>query len=402
MTAAESGTPLTVFLLAGEPSGDTLGAGLMAALRKRHDGPIRFHGVGGAKMAAAGLDSLYPMTDIAHFGAAELLPHLRTILRRISETVTAIDTLRPNVAVTIDVPGFAFKVGARLAGRGVPMVHYVAPQVWAWKPQRAAEIAGFLDHVLCLLPFEPPCFEREGLPATFVGHPVLQSGADRGDGPGFRAGHGINAGAPLLCLLPGSRKGEIRRLFPRFADAVARLAATRPGLRVVVPAVDSFADEVRARAAALAVPALVVTGEADRFAAFAASTAALAASGTVALELAMAGTPSVIAYRLNPLTAWAVRRAIKIDRVSLVNLLAGEDVFPEMLQEACRGDRLARAVAPLLDDPAARAGQATGMAAAIGKLRAGGEHPSARAAEVVLEVARSGPRWRPQALPKPA
>ncbi len=392
---------LTIFLLAGEPSGDFIGAGLMAALKRGYAGPITFVGVGGPKMAAEGLDSLYPMTDIAHFGAAELIPHLRLLLRRIRETVAIIQALRPHAAITIDIPGFAFKVLERLGGYGVPLIHYVAPQVWAWKPQRAGQIAKYLDHVLCLFPFEPPYFEVEGLPATCVGHPVLESGAGGGDGAAFRERHGIAADAPLLCLLPGSRKGEVRRLFPRFADAVVRLAATHSDLTVVIPTVATLVDDIRARAAKLPVPVVVVVGDRDRFDAFAASRAALAASGTIALELAMAGTPSIISYRLNPITAWVVRRAIRVSHVSLVNLLAGRTVFPEMLQGECRGDRLAGVLGGLLDDPAVRTEQMRGMEEAIGALRAGGDRPSERAADVVLQVVREGPRRIAPALPPP-
>ncbi len=400
--------PITVFLLAGEPSGDALGAGLMASLTARSPQPLRFIGVGGPKMAAAGLASLYPMEDIAHFGVAELIPHLRLLLRRLRETVETIRTQRPDVVVTIDVPGFALRVGARLQGSGIPLVHYVAPQVWAWKPHRAREIARFLDHLLVLLPFEPPYFEVEGLPSTFVGHPVVESGAADGDGPGFRARHAIDRAAPLLCVLPGSRRGEIRRLLPVFAQAVARLAADRSALRVVVPAVDAFAPEIAAVVGAWPGGAIVVRGEAERFDAFAAADVALAASGTVALELAMAGTPSVIAYRLNPITAWALKRAIKVRRVSLVNLLVDDEVFPEVLQEHCRPDRLAAEIARLLDDPAARTRQRAGAARAVAMLSPGRRRPSDLAADAVLQVLQSHHGTRlgrpspPTVLPAPS
>ena len=396
-----SARPVTVFLLAGEPSGDTLGAGLMASLTRRSPEPIRFIGVGGPKMAAAGLSSLYPMEDIAHFGVAELIPHLRLLLRRLRETVETIRSQRPDVVVTIDVPGFSLRVGARLQNSGIPLVHYVAPQVWAWKPHRAKQIAGFLDHLLVLLPFEPPYFQVEGLPSTFVGHPVVESGAADGDGPGFRARHGIDPAAPLVCVLPGSRRGEIRRLLPAFGGAVARLARERPSLRVVVPAVDAFAHEIAAGVAAWPAGVVVIRGEAERFDAFAAADVALAASGTVALELAMAGTPSVIAYRLNPITAWALKRAIKVRRVSLVNLLADDEIFPEVLQEHCRPERLAAEVARLLDDAEARARQRAGAARAVAMLSAGRHRPSDLAADAVLKVMEAHRAPRLTAPPAP-
>lgn len=380
--------PVTVFLLAGEPSGDALGAGLMVSMKARSSEPIRFVGVGGPKMASEGLSSLYPMEDIAHFGAAELIPHLRLVLRRIRQTVAAVVAERPDVFVTIDVPGFSFRVGARLKGSGIPIVHYVAPQVWAWKPHRAKEIAGFLEHLLVLLPFEPPYFEAEGLPATFVGHPVIESGADTGDGPAFRQRHDVDGNAPLLCVLPGSRRGEIRRLLPAFGGAVARLHVTHPDLTVVVPAVDALAADISASVSAWSTRTIVVRGEAERFDAFAAADVALAASGTVALELALAGTPTVIAYRLNPITAWVLKRAIKVKRVSLVNLLVDDEVFPEILQEQCRPDRLADELTRLFDDPAARDRHRQGAARAVTQLVPKDGRPSDRAADAVLDVIR--------------
>ena len=390
---ADPARPLTVFLLAGEPSGDYLGAGLMASLRARSERPVRFVGVGGSRMAENGLASLYPMEDIAHFGAAELIPHLRLVLRRIRETVDAIRIHRPDVVVTIDVPGFAFRVGARLKDSDVPLVHYVAPQVWAWKPRRAREIAAFLDHLLVLLPFEPPYFEVEGLPATFVGHPVIESGAAAGDGPAFRHRHGIDPSAPLLCVLPGSRRGEIRRLLPVFGGAVALLSGERPRLQAVVPAVEALRDEIESAVGHWPLRTIVVGGD-ERFDAFAAADVALAASGTVALELALAGTPSVIAYRLNPITAWVLKRAIRVQRVSLVNLLVEDEIFPELLQERCRPDRLAAALALSLDNPEERERQRAGCARAVAKLAPAGWRPSDRAADAVLEVIRQR-----QALP---
>lgn len=379
--------PLRLFLLAGEMSGDALGARLMTSLKARSPVPVRFTGVGGPLMAGEGLHSLFPMEDIAHFGAAELLPHLPTILRRMRQTTAAVLGQRPDAMVTIDVPGFALRVGKRLRGRGVPLIHYVAPQVWAWKPHRAAEVAGFLDHMLALLPFEPPYFEAEGLPCTYVGHPVIESGADAGDGPAFRARHGIAGDVPLLCVLPGSRRIEMDRLLGVFSGAVARLAAGHPRLHAVVPAADALHDDLSAAVARWPVPAVVVRGAAERFDAFAAADAAMAASGTVALELALAGTPTVICYRLNPITGWLVRRAIRVKRVSLVNLLADDEVFPELLQGACTAPAVAASVGRLLDDVDARARQRAGMDRAVAVLRSAGDHPSDRAAEVVLDVA---------------
>jgi len=389
---ADLGGP-TIFLVAGEPSGDALGARLMAALKEARGSAVRFAGIGGAGMAAEGLDSLFPMSELTLMGLAEVLPHVPRLLRRIAETEAAVRALRPDVVVTIDSPGFSFRVAKRLAGSGIPLVHYVAPSVWAWRPGRAREIAGFLDHLMALLPFEPPYFEAEGLACTFVGHPVLDGGAGDGDGPAFRRRHGIGDGAPLLCLLPGSRQGEVSRLMPVFAEAVGLLAKGRPDLEIVIPSVAGLVDFIGTAAGTWPVRTRVVTGDAEKFDAFAAADVALAASGTIALELAMARTPAVIAYRMHPLTGWLARRLVRVDCVSLVNLVLDRSVMPELLLGDCRADRLADAVTLLLDDPKARDAQAAGAAEALAALGLDGAAPSRRAADVVLGViAGANPR----------
>jgi len=383
-----SGGP-TIFLVAGEPSGDALGARLMSALKEARGDAVRFAGIGGAGMAAEGLDSLFPMGELSLMGLAEVLPHVPRLLRRIDETVSAIRAQRPDAVVTIDSPGFSFPVARRLAGSGIPLIHYVAPSVWAWRPGRARKIAGFLDHLLALLPFEPPYFRAEGLACTFVGHPVLESGAGDGGGPAFRRRHGIGDDVPLLCLLPGSRQGEVSRLLPVFAETVALVAKSRLDVEVVLPSVEGLAAAVSSATAMWPVRVRVVTGDAEKFDAFAAADVALAASGTVALELAMAKTPAVIAYRMHPLTGWLARRLVRVRYVSLVNLVLDRPVMPELLLGECRADRLAKAVTSLLDDPQARAAQASGAAEALAVLGLDGAAPSRRAADIVLDVIAS-------------
>jgi lipid-A-disaccharide synthase len=372
-----------VFLVAGEPSGDALGARLMAALKTRTGGKIRFAGVGGDKMAAEGLVSLFPMREIAVMGLAEVVPRLFNIIARIGETVERAEHLNPDAVVTIDSPDFNFRVARRLKGLDFPLIHYVAPTVWAWRPGRARKIAGFLDRLMALLPFEPPYFEREGLKCDFVGHPVLESGAGKGDGRAFRARHGILPDAPVLCVLPGSRHSETRSLLPILGEAVARIARAMPGLRVVVPTLKPVAVEVRA--AAVTWPgAIVVEGEEEKYDAFAASDAALAASGTVSLELAMAGVPHAVAYRMSPLTAWIARRLIRVRFVNLVNLVLDRAVVPELLQESCTAETLAEAGSKLLRDAPTRAAQKDAFAEALRRLGPSSSTPSERAAEVVL------------------
>lgn len=375
-----------VFLVAGEPSGDILGARLMVALKHATQGRVRFAGVGGTRMEAEGMHSLFPISEIAVMGLAEVVPRIPKLLARIREVAAHARVLAPAVVVTIDSPDFSFRVAARLKGQGTPLVHYVAPSVWAWRPGRARTIARRIDRLMALLPFEPPYFEREGLACTFVGHPVLESGAEKGDGTAFRRRHQIPNDSPLLCLLPGSRAGEVRALLSTFAATLAQLQHRRPGLRAVVPAAPAVAGIVRLAVAHWDKPPLVIEGEIEKFDAFAASTVALAASGTVALELAMAGTPAVIAYRVNPFTAWLARRLVRVKFVSLVNLILGRGAVPELLQEDCRPHRLAGAVGHLLDDPAAREAQRAAYREALVALGQGDPSPSTRAAEVVLRI----------------
>lgn len=382
-----------IFVLAGEPSGDLLGARLMAAL-KRKSPDVRFAGVGGPEMAREGLASLFPFTDLANFGLVEVLPRVPLLLRRMRQFARAVRNAKPDALVTIDVPSFASGVWRRLQGADVPLVHYVAPTVWAWRPGRAKKLARLLDHLMVLLPFEPPYFEREGLPCTFVGHPVLESGADKGAGRAFRWQHDIPDDAPLLCLLPGSRAGEVRSLLSTFAATLARLQHERPALRAVIPLAPAVADIVRNAVAYWERPPLMLEGDEAKYGAFAASTVALAASGTVALELAMAGTPAVIAYRVHPVTGWLARRLLRVKFVSLVNLILGRGAIPELLQDDCRPHRLAEEVGHLLDDSAAREAQRAAYRQAIAALGQDGPAPSARAAEVVLGIAARYVDWK--------
>lgn len=374
-----------IFFIAGEPSGDVLGARLMAALNGQ--GRCRFAGVGGPRMANEGLQSLFPMADLSVMGLAEVLPHVAHLLRRIRETVSEAKRLKPAAVVTIDSPGFNFRVANKLKDLDAPLIHYVAPTVWAWRPGRAQKIAAIYDHLLALLPFEPPYFEAVGLRCTFVGHSVLESGAAQGNAKGMRQRHGIDPSVPLICLLPGSRRSETSRLLPVFADTLRLLAATRPNLQVVVAVAGDVADEVRDAAAAWPGRPIVVTGDGDKFDAFAAANAALAASGTVALELAMAGTPTVVTYKVNPLSAWLARRIIKVPFVNLTNIVLEREAVPEFLQEDCRPDNLADAIERLLDDEFVRRTQREDSKEALACLAGyDGDLPSIRAARVVLDL----------------
>ena len=291
---------LTIFLIAGEPSGDDLGGHLMAAIQELAGGHARFAGIGGPAMARQGLESLFPMAELSVMGLVEVLPRAPRLLRRIGETVAAIRELRPHAVVTIDAPGFCFRVATRLkratrSGAPIPpIVHYVAPQVWAWRPGRARTLAKIVDHLLVLLPFEPPYFEKYGLACTYVGHPAFESGVQRGNGAALRAKLSIRADDTVLCLLPGSRSSEVSRLLPVFRETVARLLRELPRLRILCAAAAPVADQIKAEIATWPLAVHVADNE-ERFDAMAASDVALAASGTVTLELAAASVPMVVA-----------------------------------------------------------------------------------------------------------
>ncbi len=375
-----------VYLVAGEHSGDNLGAGLMAALKEATAGDVRFAGIGGPMMAAQGLQSLFPIRELALMGLAEILPHLPNLLRRMRQTVDDIAVRRPDIVVTIDAPDFCLRLARRVRPTGIPLVHYVAPQIWAWRPGRGRKLAAILDHVLALLPFEPDFFARYGVPCTYVGHPVLQSGAGAGDAAAFRGAHDIAADRTLIAVLPGSRPGEISRTLPVYAETLARLAAKRSDLVAMVATVEAVAGEVAQAMARWPLPAVLVTDDRQKHDGFAASRAALAKSGTVNLELALADVPMVVCYRLHPITAFIGRRLVAVEHASLVNLLAGRRIVPEFLQENFRPEPLAETLEELLGDGEARAAQRRGLAAVRALLADIPGRPSDVAAKTVLGV----------------
>ncbi|MBV9858858.1 MAG: lipid-A-disaccharide synthase [Alphaproteobacteria bacterium] len=387
MSANDGATPF-IFLVAGEPSGDALGGALIAALRQRTEGKLRIAGIGGARMAEQGLQSLVPLADLAVIGVAEVLPRAPLILRRVREAVAAIRAMQPDAVVTIDSSGFSWRIAQRLrrARETMPLIHYVAPMVWAWRAGRARRMARWYDHLLALLPFEPPHFERVGLACTYVGHPVLDSGAGAGEAARFREAHGIAAEELVLTVLPGSRRGEVTRLLPIFGATLDLLARRLGQFRVVLPTVETVAAEVRDRVGSWPGRPIVLDGVAAKYDAFAASRAALAASGTVALELAMARLPMVVAYRLNRLTEILLDRVLKVRQVNLVNLILGRPLVPELLGPNCTPERLAGAVVQLLQDEAVRAAHRDGYHEAMRRLGEGEVSPSLRAADEILAI----------------
>jgi lipid-A-disaccharide synthase len=387
-TANAAREPL-IFVVSGEASGDNLAGSLMQALKAKTGGRVRFAGVGGPQSERQGLQSLFPMRELSVMGLAEVLPHLPRLIKRLNQTVAAARHLEPDAIVTVDSPGFCLRLAHHLRGSGIPIIHYVAPQLWAWRPGRARKLSKRLDHIMALLPFEVSFFAKYGIPCTYVGHPAIESGVERGDGEGFRARHNLPQDAPLLCVVPGSRAGEVRRMLPVFGEALLLLKKNHPDLRVVIPAVPSTAEVVRSMTQNWPLD-VTFADIAERPDAFAACNAATAKSGTVTLELALAGVPMVVAYRVSATTAFIVRRmGVSVEHASLVNLLAGRQVVPEFLQEECTASSLAAAVDELLRSRKAREAQAQGFRDVARVLGERTPPPSERAAKVVLDIVQA-------------
>jgi lipid-A-disaccharide synthase len=374
-----------IYIIAGEASGDLLGARVMSRLKEKN-ADIRFVGIGGAKMTEQGLDSLFPMEELSLMGLTEIIPHLPMLYKRIKQTISDVLQQRPDMLLSIDSPGFCFHVAKRLKGKNIKLVHYVAPSVWAWKPGRAKKVSGFLDLLLVLLPFEPPYFEQVGLATTFVGHSVVEGGADKGDGKGFRKRHNIASQSTVLVMLPGSRRGEVNRLLDVFGRTALYLSKDHPDMTIVIPVFGPLFEVISDGVKQWSVDVRIVEGDKEKFDAFAAADIALAASGTVALELAMAGTPTVIGYKVHPVSAWLVKRLIKTTYVNLINIVLNREVVPELLQENCRPDLLQKALTVFLDDKNAGPQQIKMANEALQRIGRNGPLPSARAADAILSI----------------
>ena len=377
-----------IFISAGEPSGDFLGGKLIKQL-KRLDPDVQLMGIGGFQMQAQGLTSLFPMEELSLMGLLEVIPHLFSIHKRLNETVAAICREKPDVVVTIDAPGFHFVLAKRLRekwGDQIKLIHYVAPTVWAWKPQRAEKVAKLYDHLLTLLPFEPPYFTKYGLKTTFVGHPLVELNIKNVPFAPFRKAHEIAEQTPILCVLPGSRKSELERLLPIFEKTVALMASRMPDLQVVIPTLPHFQQTLEAATRHWAAPTLVTSNPEEKYQAIRSGRAALAASGTVALELALAKIPMVIAYKMNPLTVWLARRLVKIPYVCLVNILLQRRSVPELLQGDCKPSRLAEVLSYLMGDTTCRRDQKNDLTE-MAALLTPPEAPSVMAARIVMETA---------------
>lgn len=399
MTGPEANSPLHVFIVAGEESGDQLGAALAASLRATTQRPVVLSGVGGERLAAAGLVSLFPLEDIAVMGMTEVIGRLPTLIERIRQTVEAAVAARPYVVVLIDSPDFTHRVGRRIRklAPAIPIVGYVSPSVWAWRQGRARKMAAFVDRLLAILPFEPAVHARlGGPPCIYVGHPLLERiGALR---PAIGERQPLGEGPPTLLVLPGSRRSEVRRLIDDFGVAVATVVQRLGPCEVVLPAVPHLAEEIRQRTRTWSVAPEIVVTEGEKHAAFRRAHAALAASGTVSLELALAGVPMVVAYRLDAVyrSLKRLNRVVRIARVSsmvLPNIIIGENAVPEFLDEEAGPASLAGALVPLLSESPERAAQLAAFSRLDAAMRLpDGRPPSVSAAEAVLDLAEARPR----------
>ncbi|WP_226621505.1 lipid-A-disaccharide synthase [Alloyangia pacifica] len=385
---------MKVFIIAGEPSGDKLGGALMQGLKAQVP-EVSFEGIGGERMLEEGLQSLFPMDEISIMGITEILRNYGALKARIRQTAEAVVAAKPDVLITVDLPEFSLRVAKLVKETSdIRTVHYVAPTVWAWRPGRAAKMAKHIDQVLALLPFEPPYMEAAGMRCDFVGHPVVTDPqADAEEVSNFRRHHGIGD-APLCLILPGSRRSEVSRLGPVFGEALAQLKTQRPDLRYVLPMAGPVADLVKETVSDWPVDPILLdpreqgeAGKAEKRAAFAAADVALAASGTVALELAAADTPMVIAYDMGWLSRQIIGRLMLVDSVNLVNLVTDSRSVPEYIGDNCRPGPIAESVLRVLDAPQE---QRQAMRRTMELLGKGGPAPGQRAAEAVLAGLREG------------
>ncbi|VAW09970.1 Lipid-A-disaccharide synthase [hydrothermal vent metagenome] len=389
MTGATSARPLRIAIIAGEASGDHLGGPLMRELAMRLDGDVDFLGIGGTEMTAAGLTSIFPMSDIVVMGPLAILRRLPALRRRIVQAAEALVAWSPDVTVIIDCPEFSHRVASRLRARdpGLPIVDYVAPTVWAWRPWRAKSMRRYVDEVMAVLPFEPEVFARLGGPrCRYVGHSA-------GERPPAdpkavaRLREQASAHGPVLVAMPGSRGNEITRLMTPFGEAVARLAALAPSLGVIMPVLPHTRPVIEEATAGWPVTPVFVTEETGRHAAMAAGDAAIVASGTATLEMALAGTPMVVGYRMEAISAVILRPLVSVQSMVLANLVHGSNAIPELFQNNCTGKKLADAVWPLLNDTPQRSAQMEALADIGARVRATGKPPSAAAADIVLQAA---------------
>ena len=378
---------MKIYLIAGEPSGDLLGSRFMKAMQAKNPN-VEFVGVGGESMESAGLKSLFDISDLAVMGLAEVIPSIPKILKLIKKTVQDIENQKPDVIMTIDSWSFAARVQKKIRRKklGIPQVHYVAPQVWAWKKKRAKTMYKYVDLLLTLLPQEPKYFIPYKLEAVCVGHPVIESQVVHGNAEAFRQKFKISTDKKIISILPGSRHNEVAALFPIFLEGAKQLLERNPQLHFVVPTVKTVASRVQKMCADSALPLTIVENEQDRYDAFKASSAAIAASGTVALELAIANVPHIIGYKVSPLTGWLAKKFLHIQFVNLSNIILGREIIPELLQERCIPVNISLYIEGLLNHDEWYDKQMDGFKKVRMLLGQGEQTPSEKACDIVCRL----------------
>lgn len=382
---------LKIYLIAGEPSGDALGARLMRAMKKKSAGQVEFYGIGGDTMEKEGFTSLFDISELAIMGLMEVIPSIPKVLKRIKQTVDNIVAVKPDIVITIDSWSFGSRVQKALRKKklGIPQLHYVAPQVWAWKKKRAKTMKNYVDHLLTLLPQEPKYFTPYGMETTFVGHPVIESPVVNADKDAFHTKYDVDQERRIIALLPGSRHNEVSRLLPVFLDAAKKLYAEHQDLFFVIPTVRTVAKRVKEAVKQTEIPIIVVETEEDRHNAIAASTAAIAASGTVALELAIANVPHIVGYKVSPFTAAILRKVIHIQFVNLSNILLGREIIPELLQERCTPDNIVFYLNRFLKQDELYRHQMEGFKKVQQLLGLAEQTPSENACDVILKIIKT-------------
>lgn len=378
-----------IYLIAGEPSGDLLGSRLMKAMKANYGKAVKFYGVGGETMEAEGLKSLFDISDLAVMGLAEVIPSIPKILGLIKQTVKDIEKIKPDVVVTIDSWSFSSRIHKALRKKklGIPQVHYVAPQVWAWKKKRARTMYKYIDLLLTLFPYEPKYFTPYNLQAEFVGHPVIESPVVHANAEEFRKKYNIDSKKKIVTVLPGSRKTEVSKLLPTFLETIKKLKAEEKDLFFVIPTVKTVAKQVKEMVKHSGEKILIVETQNDRYGAFRASSTAIAASGTVALELAICDVPHIIAYKVSPLTALLAKKFLKIQFVNLSNILLGREIVPELLQERCVPASICSYIKPFLNKEGEWYDRQMEGFKKVREILGQGEHtPSENAAEIIWNL----------------
>jgi lipid-A-disaccharide synthase len=387
------GVARKIFLIATEESGDRLGAGLMKILRQRLGDAVQFEGVGGRAMAGEGMTSRFPIEELSIMGLAAVVKQLPKVLRLIRQTATAVTDAAPDILVIIDSPDFTHRVARRVRARdsSIPIVDYVSPSVWAWRPGRARAMVAYVDHVLALLPFEPEAYRRlRGPPCSYVGHPLTEQLVTLRANAAEQARR--DASPPVLLVLPGSRRSEIRHHMEVFGAALGLLRAQDIPFELILPTMRHLEQAVRDGVKGWPVEPRIVVGEMEKRAAFRIAHAALAKSGTVTLELALAGVPMVAAYRAGAVEAWVMRTMIQVNSVILANLVVGENVVPEFIQQDCIPEKLAGGLRDALTESALRRRQLEAFAKLDGIMSTGNLSPSVQAADIVLATMRRSRR----------